>query len=193
MANKRCRSLDKEEYTKLILAIRNGVVREDGTRIKANPRVAMALMLEANLGLRIGDIVKLRLSSIVYESGKYHLDIVEQKTGRKRLFTVPTEVYSAMQSYALEMGIGPKAKLFDITVRGIQIHLQQVCKELGIEGVSTHSFRKFFAMSIYNDNGYNLELVRVLLQHSSVVVSQHYLSVSNQQVELALRNHLVLV
>lgn len=75
----------------------------------------------------------------------------------------------------------------------MQNHLQLVCNYLGIENVSTHSFRKFFATSIYMENGYNLELVRVLLQHSSAEITQRYIGIQSKQVEDALKNHIKLL
>lgn len=193
MANKKTRVIDRNEFELIINTIKEGFVTSDGETVRPNIRIATALTVQANLGLRIGDIVKLSLSDIVYESGRYHLNsIQEQKTKKVRTFTVPTEIYTFLQSYALEYGINPKSKLFDITVRAVQKHLQLVCKHLGLENVSTHSFRKHFANSIYTNNDYNIELVRTLLQHSSVAVTQAYLSVNTKQVEQALKKHIVL-
>ena len=192
MANKKTRAVNKEEFEKIIAAIRTGFVLPDGDRVRPNERVAVALTLQANLGLRIGDIVHLRLADIILEGGRYHLDIVEQKTGKARNFTVPTEVYIYLQNYTIQQGLRPTQKLFPLTVRAVQLHLQKVCRYLGISGVSTHSFRKFFAVSIYMENDYNVELVRELLQHSSVAVTQHYLSVEPKIVEQALQKHIVL-
>lgn len=106
---------------------------------------------------------------------------------------MPIEIYSYIQNYALENGISPAAKLFDISERTVQNHLQMVCGYLGYDNISTHSFRKFFASSIYVDNGYNIELVRVLLQHSSVTTTQRYIGIQAREIENALRNHIRLI
>lgn len=192
MANYKTRAITDNEFNLIIDTIRNGFTTTDGVRVEPNCKVAMALILQANIGLRIGDIVSLRLSDIVFEGGRYHLDIIEEKTKKARTFTVPTEVFTYLQTYALEQGISPKCKLFPIAVRTVQYHLNRACDYLGIVGVSTHSFRKYFAVSIYTENDYNVELVRTLLQHSSVAVTQHYLSVDSKTVENALQKHIVL-
>ena len=121
------------------------------------------------------------------------MDIVEKKTKKKREFTVPIEIYSYIQNYVLENNISPTAKLFNISERTIQNHLQLVCGYLGYDNISTHSFRKFFASSIYMDNNYNIELVRVLLQHSSVATTQRYIGIGSHEVENALKNHIKLL
>ena len=192
MANKKTRAINKQEFEKIISTIKTGFTLHNGDNIRPNHRVATALTLQANLGLRVGDIVHLSLADIIFEGGRYHLDIVEQKTGKARTFTVPAEVYIYLQDYALKNGLRPTQKLFPLTVRAVQLHLQKVCKYLNITGVSTHSFRKFFAVSIYMENDYNVELVRQLLQHSSVAVTQHYLIVEPKIVEQALQKHIVL-
>lgn len=190
--NKKTTALSEEQYRNIIETIRNGFMCPDGHVVKSNNRIATALVLEANLGLRISDILHLRLSAIVRDGDRYRLDIVEQKTKKKREFTVPTDIYIYIQNYALENNINPNAKLFDISERTIQNHLQLVCGYLNFDNVSTHSFRKFFATSIYLHNDYNVELVRVLLQHSSVATTQRYIGIGSKEIESALQNHIKL-
>jgi len=190
MANKRTRALTKEEFFLLIETIRQGFSMYSGVTVKPNARIATALVIEGNLGIRIGDIVHLRLSDIIRDGNRYRLNIIEQKTGKKREFTVPSEIYTFLQSYSLSHNISPNQKLFSLSVRAIQKHLSYAADRLGLENIGTHSLRKYFAMEIYNSNGYNVELVRHLLQHSSVAVTQHYLSVQPQLMELALANHI---
>lgn len=190
--NYKTRALTEEQYYLIIQTIKSGFCTADNKQVYPNQRIATCLTLQANLGLRIGDIVNLRLSDIVKDGNRYRLDISEQKTQKARNFTVPTEIYTFLQSYALEMGIKANQRLFDITVRAVQKHLQIACGYLGLQGISTHSFRKFFAMSIYKNTNYNVELVRTLLQHSSIAITQHYLSVQPQLVEQALAAHIKL-
>lgn len=191
--NKKTVALTEIQYKNIIKTIRTGFVCSDGRVVRPNTRIATALSLEANLGLRISDILQLRLSAIIHDGNRYRLNIVEKKTQKKREFTVPIEIYSYMQNYVLENGINPAAKLFDMSERTIQNHLQLVCNYLGYENISTHSFRKYFATSIYENNNYNIELVRVLLQHSSVVTSQRYIGLQRKEIENALQKHIKLL
>ena len=191
--NKKTVALTEEQYKNIISAIRSGFVCADGHIVKPNQRIATALTLEANLGLRISDVLQLRLSAIIHDGDRYRLDIVEQKTQKKREFTVPLEIYSYIQNYALENHISQEAKLFDLTERTVQNHVQLVCNYLGYKKISTHSFRKFFATSIYINNNCNIELVRVLLQHSSVATTQRYIGLHTKEIEDALQKHIKLI
>lgn len=190
--NKKTVALTDEQYIKIIRTIQSGFVDKNGHRVKPNNRIATVVILEANLGLRISDILRLRLSSIIKDGNRYRLNIVEKKSRLKREFTVPIEIYSYIQNYVLENNINPTAKLFDISERTVQNHLQLICGHLGYENISTHSFRKYFATSIYVNNSYNIELVRVLLQHSSVATTQRYIGIGSKEIESALQNHIKL-
>ena len=64
-------------------------MREGSCFFRPNERAATALVLEGNLGLRISDILKLRPCDIVKDGDRYRLEITEQKTGKRRVFTVP--------------------------------------------------------------------------------------------------------
>ena len=188
--NKKTIALTEEQYKNIISTMRTGFVCSDGHVVKPNKKIATALTLEANLGLRISDILQLRLSAIIRDGDRYRLNIVEQKTKKKREFTVPTDIYIYIQNYALEHNINPAAKLFDIGERAVNKHLKLVCDYLGCEGIGSHSFRKYFATSIYVNNNYDINLVRVLLQHSSTVTTQRYIGIQNKNIENALQNHI---
>ena len=117
------------------------------------------------------------------------IDIIEEKTGKPRTFDVPNIVYNSVQSYADDNELGKNDLLFPIKVRGLQKNLKIVSEYLGLENVSTHSFRKFYAMRMFENNDYNYEIVRELLQHSTVAVTQKYLGVTSKQVSNAIDNH----
>lgn len=190
--NKKTIALTEEQYKQVISIINNGFICPDGHVVKPNKRIATALSLEANLGLRISDILQLRLSAIVRDGSRYRLNIVEQKTKKKREFTVPTDIYIYIQNYALESNINPAARLFDMSERAVNKHLKLACDYLGYSGIGSHSFRKYFATSIYVNNHYDINLVRVLLQHSSTVTTQRYIGLQRMEIENALQNHIKL-
>ena len=202
--NKKTRALTEEQYRKIITTINEGFVTAAGERVKPNSRIATALTLLSHCSESGGQIEQLKefldLNNMseseilaAQDGDRYRLDLVEQKTGKKREFTVPTEIYIYIQNYALENNINPRARLFQITERTVQRHLKMVCDYLEYEYISTHSFRKFFASSIYKDNGCDINLVRVLLQHSSVVTTQRYIGVQPQEIENALQKHINLL
>lgn len=193
MANKKTLALTNETYRLIIQTIQIGFEYDENKKFKPNERLATILTLEANLGLRISDILHLHLNDIVKDGDRYRLDIVEQKTGKVRTFTVPNEILMYIQNYALNNNIRREAKLFDLSERAIQKQLKIVTDYLNLDGIGTHSFRKYFATTIYQENDYNIELVRTLLQHSSSTVTQRYIGIQQKEIEQALHNHIKLV
>ena len=186
--NKKTKALTTEQYKEIIQTMKTGFC---GCR--PNERVATALVLEGNLGLRISDIVKLRPNSIVRDGERYRLEIVEQKTGKRRVFTVPLVIAQYIENYCLRNGIRNNDLIFPITARAIQKQLAIVCDYLGYEGIGTHSFRKWYATEIYKANGYDIALVQRLLQHSSAATTQHYIGIESQRVEQAIQDHALLI
>ena len=160
--NKKTVALNQQQYERIIKTILTGFICSDGHIVKGNQRIATALVLEANLGIRISDILKLSLNSIIHDGNRYRLD-------------------------------SPAARLFPISERAVQKSLKLACDYLGYENISTHSFRKYFGTNIYEENNHDINLVRVLLQHSSVTTTQRYIGIAQDQIETALQKHIKLL
>lgn len=97
------------------------------------------------------------------------------------------------KQYCIDNEIKSNEQIFDITERAVQKHLKLVCDYLGYEGIGTHSFRKFFATNIYQNNDYNIILVQELLQHSSPSITQRYIGISSKDLEQALQENINLI
>ena len=119
-------------------------------------------------------------------------ELLEQKTQKARTFTVPLALYQFIRCYCLDNQISSQELIFPITTRAVQKQLKLVCDYLGYTGISTHSFRKFYATEIYKNSHYNIALVQQLLQHSSAAVTQRYIGIQQQEIEQAIEEHLML-
>lgn len=186
--NKTTVALTTEQYKAIIQTIHQG-----GCGFRANLVIATALVLEGNLGLRISDVLRLRQCDIVLDGDRYRLEIIEQKTGKRRVFSVPLVIKQYIDNYCLRYNIGPADRMFPITVRNVQKYLQKVCDYLGFAGISTHSFRKFYATQIYNNNDYDIVLVQRLLQHASATTTQRYIGIESKRLESAIEKHALLL
>lgn len=188
MANKTTVALTLQQFEEIISAMKSG-----GAGFRANEKIAAALILEANLGIRISDILALTPKSIVKDGNRYRLNIYEIKTKKKRVFTVPDEIYEFIKNYCKRYQLQPDDYLFPFTERNVQKYLQKVSDYLGYENIGTHSFRKFFATDIFEKNQYNIILVQQLLQHSSPTTTQRYIGITSEQMENALKGHIALL
>lgn len=187
MANKKTVALTEEQYIEIIDTIRSGFLSS-----RPNNQVATILVIQSSLGLRIGDVLNLKLNSIIKDGERYRLDIIEEKTSKKRTFTVKTDIYNYLLNYCIDNEIKKDEQIFKISVRAVQKHLKLICDYLDYENISTHSFRKYFATDMYNQNNHNVVLVQKLLQHSSPIVTQNYIGISPKEIETAIEKRNVL-
>lgn len=189
MPNKTTVALTAEQCIEII-----DTMREGGAGFRANDKIATALTLEANLGIRISDILKLTPNSFVRDGNRYKIDIIQKKTKKVRNFKVPVEVYNFVQEYCKKYNIQPDEKLIPYSERNVQIYLEKVCSYLGYEdgNIGTHSFRKYAATAVYESSDYDIVLTQEFLQHSSPLVTQRYIGVSSARLERILDQHVLL-
>ena len=173
-----------EEIIKLLWHGSNGGAV--GAVIKPSKTIAIILQVEANTGLRIGDVLRLRLDDIIHDGNRFRFHMREHKTGKLRTFTVPDPIYHMLEKYANKNGISHDAPLFNMTVRNVQRKLDQVTDYLGYRYLGTHSFRKRFATCAY-ETCHDIEIVRRLMQHSSSAVTLRYIGISDDKIEKVLR------
>ena len=78
MANKTTVALNMDQYKEIIETMKSG-----GVGFRPNNRIATALVLEANLGLRIEDILNLKLKDIISDGSRYRLNKKKKRPAKK--------------------------------------------------------------------------------------------------------------
>lgn len=174
------RALKFDELEIIFLFIKSGV-RRNGIKVRANAQVHLICLIQLNTGLRIGDVLSLKVSDFV--DGK--LSIKEQKTGKIQNRKINYEVVKIVEAYCRKRFLSRNDNIFDISSRWVQKILKKIAICASIEGLSTHSFRKTYAHIQYTNNKFNIELVRRLLNHSSIAVTQKYLGITDNDVNVA--------
>lgn len=189
MANKTTKVLTKAEYDKIMKLIETGF-ELNGVQIKPNIRIYIILFIEANTGMRIGDIMKLKPKNFYKtEDEDIRIHIIEEKTEKVRDFPINEDVFAIIYRYIEENKIQGNQKIFEITTRQVQKHLALVSEKLGLVGISTHSFRKFFSNNFYNMNGNDLMLTSNALLHSAIDSTLTYVEIDKKSVENALKTY----
>lgn len=181
------RPLEIEEYQEIIKLLNEGFTYEHDKKEKIfrpNHQVSMALQLEASLGLRIGDVLDLSLKN--FKNDK--LEIKEDKTDKLQYRDIDPSIANYVYQYAISNNLKTNDKLFSIGVRAIQKQLKIVTDYLGLDNIGSHSFRKLYAVTAYENNDNNIELVKELLNHTSIATTQRYIRVSQQTINRASRN-----
>lgn len=177
------RPLEYDEYMTIITLCQKGFTYKDESGIehifRPNKQLAMTFMLQANLGLRISDVLKLKPST--FKNDK--LEVIEKKTGKLQYRTINRNLKELIYEYALENNIKSNDYLIQVKVRAIQKQLSIIANYLNLTNISSHSFRKLFGVTVYNKTNGNIELLKELFNHSNISTTQRYIKVSQKQID----------
>ncbi|MBA7549018.1 Tyrosine recombinase XerD [subsurface metagenome] len=171
-----------------------------GNLRKRNPRDFLLFTLGINTGLRISDILRLKVEDVKDQTGeiKEYLDLNEKKTKKQRLIYINSEVRNALEYYFDKTGIYHLDRYLFISdktkinkpisrIRAWQL-IQAWCREVGIKGrIGTHTIRKTagYQMRIA---GVAIELIQEVLGHQSISMTKRYLGITDDEVTKVLKN-----
>ena len=157
--------------------------------IRPNPEIVHILTIECSTGLRLSDILSMKLSDFYLTDSGYRLKIREQKTGKERNVPIPLELHHYISEYAIAKGRRRDEKIFKLTPRAVTKYIKKVADYHGLENVSSHSWRKLYALSVYEKTGNDIVAVQQALLHSSLAVTQRYLNRRSEKLEQVLQTH----
>ncbi|MBA7589151.1 Tyrosine recombinase XerC [subsurface metagenome] len=160
---------------------------------RENPRDYLLFVFGINSGLRIGDILSLRLRDIKDSCGdlKHYLDIKEQKTGKFRKVFFNKQIKEALNFYLEKTGIfdldqylftNEKSKKNEhITrIRAYQL-INKWCRDVGIKyKVGGHTLRKSFGYHL-RMQGISIERISSLLNHRNIKVTFRYIGIDDDE------------
>ena len=178
-------------------------VVEIATKLKeTNPRNCAIFVMGINVGLRAGDLLDLKLSDVL-DGDKFRnaVVIVEEKTGKRRDFTLNAAAKAALDYY-LASSMAPRAiegeetYLFPsrvgtnqpLSVKALHKLVNKWCLEAKLTGnFGTHTLRKTFAYHLYTkhiaSNPRILDVLQMILGHSSTTVTLRYIGVTAQEID----------
>ena len=144
-----------------------------------------------NSGLRISDLLKLRICDVV-ENGKLkdRITLREKKTNKFKDFPLSEKTKQALKEYLKTrdysndepLFISRKNKGFLLRQQAYKI-INGVAKSVGIrEKIGTHTLRKTFGYHAYN-NGYDITLIQKLFNHSSPSVTLRYIGITQEELD----------
>lgn len=154
-------------------------------RRTSNPkRDVFLFVFGINTGLRMSDIVKLKVGDI---RGNVNPIIVEKKTGKKRqLFLGPLQ--EQIQEYT--KGMADSDWLFPsrngqgsnhIQVQTVYKLYDKVAKQLGRGDIGTHTIRKTFGYHYYRKT-HDIAMLMYIFNHSSESVTKRYIGITQDEI-----------
>lgn len=157
---------------------------------KDNPRNCLMFMFGIYTGLRISDILPLRVMDVYHKNG---IRITEQKTQNKRSVIFHKELKDYIDEYckgkrSYDYLIQSRQGYKPITRTQAYRILREVAERFGLDCIGTHTMRKTYGYHLYIQNNKDVVLVQKALQHSDPSITLHYIGVDQGEVYKATRN-----
>jgi integrase len=161
------------------------------TYVDIPTRCAIGIMI--NRGLRVSDVLNIQHDNVIkaLETGTLMVEVKDRKWapfGVVQSFKSYLEILSRIKDkwvYLYELitdAKGSKQQKKNARLRIWRV-VKHMAKDLGIENVSPHRFRRTFAVEMLNHPkvGGNLELLRQAMAWSSIAIAQTYLDHDQQK------------
>jgi integrase len=168
---------------------KNDICKIKRVLLESNYRDYLLFEVGINTGLRISDILKLKVSDI---RGKYYIELKEQKTGKLKKFRMNSVLKQELDNY-----ISSKNEdnyLFEsLRTSGNPLErtrayciLNKAAKTAKLKlKMGTHTMRKTFGFHFYKQTK-DIALLQVLFNHSSPSVTLRYIGIDQNILDNAM-------
>lgn len=152
----RSRYLEKDELEKLKMAFKD--------------EAFLPLAVSLQTGLRVGDIVSLKVADIKKDGIHY----TAQKTGKPGVANISASIRKRLPKKGKWLFPSPYKKGKHITRQAVWARIKAAGKRCGVDldGLSPHTMRKVFAVELYREKGF--QAVQEALQHSFAATTEIY-------------------
>ena len=178
-----------------------GIITEKETANTS--RNLLLWILGTNTGLRISDILKLKLKDVTDNKGKIKgsIELVEQKTKRPRIIVIRPPVKKALEHFLKDTGIYDRNEyLFKDRRKGkdsvnrpiTRVRCWQMINDWGKKAgvtfrIGTHTLRKIFGTHAFKA-GIPLIYISNELGHRNIEVTKRYLGITAEESRKAFKN-----
>lgn len=164
-----------------------------------NPRDRLLFIVGVNSGLRVQDILALKISDVKSCSIGDRIAVKEKKTSKENVFIMNKEIFAALQAYLDTIELiddhflfkSRKGRNYPITTYAVTQMVQRWCDAINLVGnFGAHTLRKTWCYHQRKTFGVSWEVLAKRLNHSSPSITRRYLGVQEEEVEEILLNTL---
>lgn len=154
-----------------------------------SPKYYVMFMIGIYSGLRISDILKLKVRDV---RGKDAIKIREKKTGKEKLFPINRELYPVIQDYCVNMKdydyIVPSSRAVNKAVSREYAYrvIHAAGEQFGLDNLGTHTMRKTFGYHFYLQTKDIVLLMRIF-NHSDQSKTLRYIGIEQSTIDSAMR------
>ncbi len=160
------------------------ILKENGTRD------FLLFLIGINSGLRISDILKLRVQDV---KDKDYIEIYEQKTGKYKKIPITNSFKKPLNEYILDKNNSEwlfRSQRRNYPISRIQAYriICTACDKAGIKTkIGTHTLRKTFGYHFYNKTK-DIALLQWIFNHSSPSVTLRYIGINQDIIDASLKS-----
>jgi len=155
----------------------------------SDPKYALIFKFGINTGLRISDIIPIKVNDIFNEKWQFreYLILNEKKTAKEKKIKLNETLRKCLHNYVKTQHPALEDYLFQSQKGGhlgrIQIYrvLKEAATVMGIENFGTHSLRKTWGYWTYKISKYNIGLIMDTFNHSSPSITLRYIGINQDQ------------
>lgn len=158
--------------------------------LKQGYRDYMIFVLGINTGLRISDLLKLKVNQV---KDKTHIEILEGKTKKVKRFMINSQLKNNIDKYIT--GMGDNEYLFksqkgdNKPISRVQAYriLNKAAEQQGLENIGTHTLRKTFGYFHYKQYK-DVALLQDIFNHSAPSITLKYIGINQDVMDKTIEN-----
>lgn len=159
---------------------------------KKGTRDYLLFITGINTGLRISDIIKLKVLDVLNEDKtvKSHISIIEKKTTKRKRFKINGTLSREFEEYCKNLKMTDylfkSRKGQNEPITRIQAYrlLNIVAEKIGLEEIGTHTLRKTFGYWFYKKTK-DIVMLQKLFNHSSPSITLAYIGIEQDEIDEA--------
>jgi integrase len=164
-----------------------------------NPRDRLLFIIGINSGLRVQDLLSLKIEDVKTCKIGDRIAVKEKKTGKENVFIMNKEIFAALQEYLQNIEYkddhflfkSRKGKNYPLTTYAVTQMVQRWCGEINLNiNAGAHTLRKTWCYHQRKTFGVSWEILAKRLNHSSPSITRRYLGVKEEEVEEVLMNNI---
>ena len=156
----------------------------------------MMFILGINVGLRISDILNLKVEDVLNQN---HVTIIEEKTGKAKRFLLNDRMQKEIKDYVESSNLkeddfvvysnkrGPQYEKKSISrIQAYRI-LNEAADAVGLDEIGTHTMRKTFGYHHYQQY-HDVALLQDLFNHSAPSITLRYIGINQDMKDDSMRD-----
>jgi integrase len=162
-----------------------------------NPRNHLLFVMGINNGLRVGDLLKLKVRDVRYMKIDDFMSIKEGKTGKQNILVINKTVHRVLSQYLEGCELSDEDYLFKskkgdhpLTIQAVNASIKKWASSINLKGnYGAHSLRKTWGYIQRIKYGVGFEVICKRFNHQSPAVTMRYLGISDKEVQNILTNN----